>query len=569
MAGATLSGFLRELRRRHVFRVAIAYGAVSWMVLEVASATFPPLGIPAWPLSLLAMLIILGFPVAIVLAWAFDITPAGVQRTPPSAAGERSDDQEPCVTVSTRRPSIAALPFADVSEERRFQFLGDGIADELINTLARRPELRVVARTSSFSFRDGSADVREIAARLDVGYVIEGSIRMTGDRLRINAQLVDAASGFALWSGTYDRAVGDLLTVQDDVARAVTRALPAPVAGEQDEAEILVDTTEDVEAYTHHLRGRLLWMERTPASLRSSTVHFEQAILRDPSFAHAHAGLADSLGILVDYGVADPAVTLPVARQSADRALRLGPHLAEVHAADALVRQLEGDWEGARQAFSHACALNPALSPARQRLALIYAWQGEPGEARRQIALAAERDPLSPLIATSRAWVEYYARSMDAALACVEEVLDEHPRFTHARVPLAMTLLQLGRPSEAAAAIDLYLATAERTPATVALHVHALAAAGDATAAEARMTALQRLARRRYVPAYHLAVACVGVGRYDDALRSLEQAVARREPQLIQLEREPLFDALRTEPAFSDVLARAIGASAPALSKPA
>jgi adenylate cyclase len=564
--GATLS----ELKRRHVFRVAVPYAAVSWVVLEVSSALFPPLGIPDWPLSLLAILLILGFPVAMVLAWAYDITPDGVQRTTSvSAAGQAlpmavRDPAGPVlplpqmvgVSASSERShvAIAALPFADGSPDGGYQFLGDGIADELINGLAQRSALRVVARTSSFSFRGGTTDVREIARRLAVDFVIEGSIRVTDERLRINARLVDAATGYAHWSGSYERSLSDVLALQEEIAQAVVRALPPLLDAVPYTGHMLESGTSDVEAWTLYLRGRELWNERTPAALRSGITLFEQTIARDPGFAHAHAGLADSFAILVDYGILAPGLALPLARSAADRAVQLAPDLAEAQTSRALVRQLDGDADGAADGFRHALTLNPAYSVARQRHALLLAWTGDYAEARSEIDVAREHDPLAPIIATSGAWIDYYASDYDDAVSRLRNVLDEHPSFTAARVPLALALIQLGRAAEAVTALEAHLAETERTAASVALHAHALARAGRREEAGARLASLRRLARRRYVSPYHLAVACTGLEMYEDALVLLRQAVDEHAPQLIPLSREPLFSPLHGLQQFDEML---------------
>jgi adenylate cyclase len=545
---AELGGLLTELRRRHVFRVALAYGAVSWIVLEVSSATFPPLGIPEWALSFLAMLLILGFPVAMVLAWAYDITPDGVQRARPGAA-QRAGSPDGV-------PVVAALPFADVSPDGGYQFLGDGMADELIGILARHGGVRVVGRTSSFSFRGGTADVQTIAERLNVSHVVEGSVRVAGDRVRIHAQLIDAATGFAVWSDRYDAPVSDLIAAQAEFARAVVNALPTPAARSGSVSAEARRGTLDVQAYTHYLRGRELWNQRSPSALRSAVGQFDLALERDPLFAHALAGRADSYAILMEYGVIDPAAALPAARAAAARALHLGPDVAEAHASAALVQQITGDVAGAEAGFRRAIALGPAHSTSRQRLALLLAWTDRFADARQQVTAARDLDPLSPVMEMSRGWIEYYAGDFTTAAALLEHVAAAYPAFTAARVPLALALLQLGRPADAAAALEVHLRVSERTVAVVALHAHALARAGRTAEAGARLAALRRLARRRYVPQYHLAVACVGLGLYDDALEALGAAVDARAPQLVYLPAEHLFAPLRDRPAFADLVDR-------------
>lgn len=557
MRGAVLqlSGLAGELKRRHVFRVALAYGAVAWVVLEVSSATFAPLGIPPWAHSLLAMLLILGFPVAMVLAWAYDITSAGVERT---GGATRRLPRTAARTVARHAAgdpaplAVAALPFADLSPDKAYGFLADGIADELINGLARHRGLRVAGRTSSFSFGNRMPDVQRVGERLGVEYVVEGSVRVGDGRLRITAQLVETATGFAVWSGRYDRLLDDLLVVQAEVVRSVLAALPNVSRG-TGTAPPMLHRSVDIQAYTEYLRGRQLWNERAPAALERAIGHFHSAVRRDSQFAPAHAGMADCLGILVDYGVIAPAPALQQAAAAAQRALSLDPDAPEGHAADALIRQLSGDWGGAEHGFRAALALDPGYMPAAQRLALLLGWLGRTEEATATIHAARRVDPLSPVVAMSRGWVLYFAGQYASAVAELTELVDAHPDFASARVPLAQALLQLDRAADAVAILELHLRTAVRTPGAVALHACALARAGDSAAAR-RMTVLQRLARRRYVSPYYLAVAATGMGHLDEAVALLERACVERVPQLVYLAAEPLFDPLRSDSRFAAIL---------------
>jgi TolB-like protein/Tfp pilus assembly protein PilF len=532
---------MRELKRRHVFRVALAYGAASWMTLEVSSAVFPLLDIPEWALRLLAVVLLLGFPMALVLAWAYDITPSGVQRTPALRPEQQDSDNT----------AIAALPFVDRSAGGGYQYLGDGITDELIMGLARVSGLRVVARTSSFAVRAQTADVREIGTRLSARYVIEGSLAVVGDRLRIHVQLADTQTGFALWSETYDRVLSDLFAAQEDVARAVIRALPQHVRGvAMDPAHVLTISTTDVAAYKTYLRGRALWNDRTPASLRQAIRYFEEATARDPDFAHAHAGIADSYAILADYAILSPADSLPLARAAAARALALAPELAETQTSAALVMQLDGDWVGAEEGLRRALAINDGYAVARQRLALLLAWAGRIEESRREIEHAARFDPVSPVIAMSRGWIEYYANDCAAAADLLHRLTTEHPHFPPAYVPLGLALLALGEPDRAAAAFRTHLSLTGRTVPGLALYACALGRAGRREAAAEELEALRRLAGSTWVSPYYLAVAALGSGDLEQALRMLGRAAAERVPQMIYVAREPVLDPLRRMPGF-------------------
>jgi adenylate cyclase len=555
---------LREMKRRHVFRVAFAYAGVSWAVIQVSSSFFPPLGIPDWALSLVAATLVLGFPVAMVLAWAYDITPAGVERTPAPpgtleeeirAARRPVAPADSAAAVPTPdRSSIAVLPFVDHGGAGEHRFLGDGLAEELIHGLADLPGLRVVARTSSFLFRGDSLDVREVGSRLGVGLVLEGSVRVTGSRVRLAAQLVDAHSGYALWSRVFAREIEDLLLLQEEVANRIVEALrvairgwvPVPLAGDA----VLRGSTADVEAYTHFLRGRAAWYERTHASLAEAVREFETAVRVDPGFAQAYAGLADSFAILVDYGLLSPGDGVHRAGAAAARALELSPGLPDAHSSAALVLQVEGDLEGAEAGFRRALALQPRYGVARQRLALLLAWTARFEEAREHMELARDVDPISPILSASRAWIEYYAGSYDTAIEMLLPVVSANPRLAAARVPLALAWLGSGRPGEAVSLLREAMDRGDGSASVLALHGYALGRTGDTAGAARQLADLRGLGADRYVSSYYLAIATLGVGDADGALHELRRAADEGAAQLVYLEVEPIFDPLRDDPDF-------------------
>jgi TolB-like protein len=353
-----------ELNRRKVFRVAVVYAATSFVVLQVADIMLPRLGVPEWAMSLIVLLVALGFPVALVLAWALDLTPDGIRRT------ESATPQEPAPSLLGRNTvlaatllvivgaslsagwllkpsgpardrvaegaphasaSVAVLPFANFAVEDE-DYFSDGITEDIIAQLTRVPDLTVISRTSAMRYRNTELTLREIGAELGVGAILEGSVRRSDDRVRIVAQLIDVATDAHLWAETYDREVADIFAVQSDVAReiasALGRTLASPGAGGREPART------DPETYELYLRARHLWNQRRPDALRSAIQYLEEAIARDPGFALAHAGLADANGVLP---LNDPtAPTLPSAESAmaaARRALELDPTLGEAYAA--------------------------------------------------------------------------------------------------------------------------------------------------------------------------------------------------------------------------------------------
>lgn len=608
-ARSRLHAFLGELRRRRVFRVAVAYCAMAWVLIETSGTILPRLNVPDWTVTLLVVLAILGFPFAVVLAWVFDITPRGVERTPEHDAeveagagpvgtgadhGRRSRTSNgpgpgsstvPAIGVhagaaapatdpalplprSERLPllCVGALPFVDRGPGGEHQYLGDGITEEIITALAGVRGLRVASRTGSFAFRGEGADVRRIGERLGVGSLVEGSLRVSGDRLRLTVQLVRTEDGYAIWSSSFDRRIEDLLDLQEEMAGAIVGALRrvlvhdgAPGEGgeppiQASEGQLIRNTTRHPTAYTLYLRGRHLWNQRTPASVRGAMTFFRQAVGEDPGFAHAWAGLADCHSMLMDYGIVSTAEGLPPALEAARRALELGPGLPESHTSMALARQMELRWVEALEGFGAALAREPEYVVAHQRLALLLGWMGRSREAWAEMLKARELDAASPVIRSSLGWLDYYAGRFEEARQRQEEVLAEHPRFTPARVQLALDLLQLGSPDGAVEALRVAVADAPESSSNLSLLVHALGRAGRESEARARMAELEGRAAVGYLSPYYLAAALLGLGSRDRALDELERAARERAPQLVYLKMDPLWTALRSEPEFRELL---------------
>jgi TolB-like protein/Tfp pilus assembly protein PilF len=451
-------------------------------------------------------------------------------------------------------PALAALPFDDRSPGAEHQYLGDGITEELINALARLDGLHVVSRTSAFAMRGEAMDARQVGERLGATHVVEGSIRVSDRRLRVAAQLVDVAHGYAVWAGTFDRTLDDVFCVQEDIARALVRALrPALHESGADAPALLRTSTSSFEAYALYLRGRQQWNERTPDALRRALRHFEDALALDPDYAHAHAGIADCWAILVDHGIMDPAEGLPAARRSAEAALRLDPRLAEAHTSGAMVRQLEWDWAGAEAGFREALRLNAGYVAARQRLALLLAWLGRTAEARREIDRALRADPLSPAVAASAGWIDYYEGKYDDAIRTQRDVLRHHPDSAAALVPLALALVQSGRPDEAVSVLRAASESLNATPVPIlAVLAYAVGAAGLRDEAGRIIAMLE--GAETFVSPFMLAQARLGMGDADAVTDALEKAAAARAPQLVYLLSDPMFEEIRQTPAARRII---------------
>ena len=418
-----MHGLLAELKRRRVFRVAGLYGVVAWIIAEVSSVVFPVLLLPEWTVTFIVALLMLGFPVAMVLAWAFDIGPQGIERTPPVAATAATRRSHAWLVYggllalamaalgwllwarlmppsSAAYESIAVMPFANLSGDPANDYFSDGMAEELLNLLAQVPGLQVAARTSSFAYRDQNVDVREIGRALGVDAVLEGSVRRSGERVRITAQLIDANTGYHLWSSNYDRQMADIFSVQDEISTEIVMALSGKLGSREapEGLPVRAAPTDSVEAYNLYLQARHQWKRRGAEPVRRSVALLEEALELDPEFARAWAGLAAAWVVLPGY-VGEPSEEYHArATEAARRALAYDANLAEAHAVLAQIQGFEGDWSGADAAFFFAISLDPNDATARHWYSLLLAQAGRLREALEQATTAHDLDPASPII---------------------------------------------------------------------------------------------------------------------------------------------------------------------------
>jgi adenylate cyclase len=418
-----MGGLLAELKRRRVFRVAGLYGVVAWIIAEVSSVVFPVLLLPEWTVTFVVILLILGFPIAMILAWAYDIGPQGIERTPPVVASAISSRASVWAVYGLMLvaamgglgwllwprlvpppaavyESIAVMPFANLSGDPAHDYFSDGMAEELLNLLAQVPGLQVAARTSSFAFKGQNVDIREIGRLLAVDTVLEGSVRRSGDRVRITAQLVDATSGYHLWSQNYDRQMEDIFAVQDEISAEIVQALKgtlgSPAVVERLPARSA--PTENIEAYTIYLQARHQWKRRGAEPVRRSIELFEQALELDPAFAQAWSGLAAAKVVLPGYIGEAPDAYSVAATDAARQALAHDPNLAEAHAVLAQIQSQEGDWTGAEASFFFAISLDPNDSTTRHWYSLLLSKAGRLKDALAQAQTAFDLDPASPII---------------------------------------------------------------------------------------------------------------------------------------------------------------------------
>lgn len=455
MSRHSLQRFFAELKRRRVFRVMAVYGAVAFVIMQVVDIMIPGLGLPGWTMPLVLVLLLAGFPVAIVLAWAFETTPHGMQRT--EAADEGEIDAILTAPAGKRWPlglaalggvvllalgtwwvtrpsavedraydSIAVLPFVNMSGEEEYEYLADGLAEQLLHALANVEGLNVASRTSAFAFKESAADARTIGDSLNVRTVLEGSVRGSRDRLRVTAQLIDAEDGYHLWSEEFDRDRGDLLRLQDDLTEKIVRALAPRLAqaGASDGLAAELRGTEDAAAYDLFLRGRYFWNKRSGEDMAVAISLFEQAIAEDSTFAPAYAAIADASAVPTGWGD-DTGAALDRAEKYARRALAIDPALAQAHAALAytiLVRDL--DFETAERSFRRAIELDPNYATAHQWYAELLVGAGRDEEAIREVRRAESLDP-TMIIRWNVARILYFAGRYDEALEQLDRMAGE------------------------------------------------------------------------------------------------------------------------------------------------
>jgi len=515
-----------EFRRRRVFRVIAVYVVTGWVLIQLGSAVFEPLGLPPWSMRLLLVLLVLGFVLACVLAWIYDIGPNGILRTP-EAAGLVPRPPNP----EARAPeaSVAVLPFADLSETHDQAYFCDGLAEEILNALASIRDLRVASRTSSFRFRGNDEDAREIGRALNVAAIMEGSVRKAGDRVRVTAQLIDAENGYHLWSENFDRGLEDIFAIQEEIARNVARALRVSLQGAAKLDGCTCNAPRDMRAYEFYLRGRQIQSLKSSDNWTKAPEMFRRAIALDPDYAHAHAGLADSLAQLLIWRIIRPEHVLDEAIESAKCALDLAPNLAEAHVARANTLSLAGDNEGAAAAFRRAIELDPELYEA-------HYYFGRHCYARGEFALA-----IDEFEAAHRARPDEF-QALSLASNAADSLGDKARGDALTRLALPAALAEIAADPENGRA--LYLAAGMQVRL------------GDIEGARRNIEAALRLQPDDFGTLYNAACTYTHMGDSERAFDLLERAVSVGHGFLDWIERDSDLDALRDLPRYREIMAR-------------
>jgi len=450
--------------------------------------------------------------------------------------------------------SIAVLPFVNASPDRENEYLSDGITDELINALAKVDGLRVASRTSVFALKGKPQDVRAIGALLGAAWVLEGTLRRSGDRLRITAQLTSTEDGQLLWSERFDRTFADVFAIQDEIARTIVDTLRvAPFA--EFAAPSPNRRTENITAYGLYLRGRYAWNTRTQEGITEAIRYFEQAIAEDPRYAPAYTGLADSYSLQLDYRSVPVAEGFALAKQYARKALELDETVAETHASLAWSLFIyDWDWEGAGREFRRALELDPRYATAHQWYAFWLTARGRLDEALVEAHTALELDPASVSIRRSVGWVYYYARRYDQARYHMARAVAMNPTAAETYRVLGLLLAQQDQWNEAERVLREGMTLPGAATYTAAALGYVLARAGKRTEAEGLLAELEDQRRRDYVSPVAFATLYLGLDDHERALDWTERALEERRGWLAYLRVNPLLDPLRGQARFEAMI---------------
>ena len=477
-----------------------------------------------------------------------------VARPRPTAAPERPAAPAAAPSTPPVERSIAVLPFLNLSSDPENEYFSDGITEEILNALVKVSDLKVASRTSSFAFKGHQGDVQEIAEKLKVATVLEGSVRKAGNRVRITGQLIGAADGYHLWSETYDRELEDIFAIQDDIAQSIVGALKATLAVAEGE-KLVVPTTDNLEAYTLYLKGRFHYNKDTGSDLRKSLELYEQALRKSPNYAKAWAGIADSWMHLADDYV-PPEEGYTAAKEAAEKALEAEPELAEAHTARGKVLGwYDWDFAAGELALRRAVAANPNYAEAHWALGTLLSTTGHMKEALKEIRTAQMLDPLSPVTSYWIARFLLYARRTEDAIQEGRRALNLDPDFAYGWAILGRAQLLQGKGEEA---VNSLRRSAEvgGSNSFQAFLAYGLAATGHKEDAREILSRIAPVAGADYVRSELLAAVYGALGDPEEAFRLLERAYDERSAGLIYLHLDPLFDSLRDDPRMDEMVQR-------------
>lgn len=462
--------------------------------------------------------------------------------------------------------SVAVLPFVNDSNDPNAEYLSDGISESIIRSLSQLPNLRVMSRSAVFRFKGKNVDPQEVGRSLKVGAVLAGRLVKQGDRLIIKTELIDVSDGSQLWGAEYNNTLSDIFSVQEEISRKISEKLRVRLSGE-DEEKLAKRYTKDAEAYGLYLKGRYFWNKRDEAGLRNGIKYFKEAEEKDPSYALAFSGLADSYALLSDIGVVKPSDEMPKAKAAAQKAVDADPTLAEAYTSRAFVKlAYDWDWLGAEADFKKALELNPKYPTAHQWYASYLIQMGKFEQAKKEIEQAHQLDPLSPIISSNLGQYAYYEHRYDDAIDNYNKTLEIVPDFWVAHHYRGLAYTMKGMHEQAIAEFrdliespgegPLKEGSVEKDPEVAASLAFAYAGAGRRKEAEAILERFKTLAAQRYVSPLYFAIAYAGLNDQDQAIAFLNKAYESKHPGLVLIRIDPLFDRLRSDARFKQIVQR-------------
>jgi len=487
----------------------------------------------------------------------------GVEAAPATQArhAEARHSDERVAASQSRSPvpeverSIAVLPFANLSADPENEYFSDGITEEILTALTKLGDLKVISRTSIMQYKGTSKSVREIGSELEVGMVLEGSVRRARDRVRITAQLIDTGSDRHLWAENYDRDLDDIFAIQSDVAQRIVETLRVQLTP-REKARIAERPTEDVQAYEWYLKGRHFLSRRTKSTLRQAIDHFRRAVAADPSFAQAWVGLADGLVLLSNYSATPLAEVADEARAAAERALALDPDLGEAEASLGLLASSEWRWEEAERRYRRGLELSPGYVVGLHWYGNYLSMTGRHDEAVATLRQALSLDPLSLPIQMALATTFFFGGRLEEAVAVCQKAIELDPAFAPAYFNLTNFVMQKMRYDEALRVMTEFsrVAPAQMPPGTVEELRVGYADGGARGLWEAALRSTSaRMQDLGPIAYFDMATACAQLGRVDEAFGHLERLVASRDPRAPQVAWDPSLTPLHSDPRFAEI----------------
>lgn len=561
----------QELKRRRVFRAAGVYVVAAFAALQGASVIVPALHLADWTMTLLVVLALTGFPVALGLAWVFDIVPgrdggrfhlqetADAPLPAPSPAARAavapvSGSGPAGVPVRATVQSIAVVPFLNMSADPENEIFVDGITEDVIANLSKIRALKVISRSSVMPFKTRERSLREIGARLGATTLLDGSVRRVGDRVRIVAQLVDAETDQHLWAETYDRELTDIFAIQTDVALQIAAALETELSPEE-RSRIGREPTDSVASYQLYIKGRHWFIRFTPEALHRAIEYFEEAVAGDPDYAQAYVGIAMAYGELVENGALEPEIGRPRALAAAAEAVRLDPTLGEAHCMVAHLKSLwEFDWQGAEREFRQAIALCPNSADAHDLYGRMCSALGRFDEALALQRRSQELDPLAHRLDVATTLLRA-GRPAEAEIEAARAI-EFDPSQDRAHATLGWALLHQGRVEEGLERLERAVQLSSNDIQWLAQLGEARGLTGDAAGAREILRQLEVRVQNAYVASYFLAFVHTGLGEHERAIELLERAYEERAGAIYGIRGSFLFAPLRGHPRFQALLAR-------------